>query len=667
MLVKFILYILLRDLLTISGVTPFSGPYSRRIRPVLLPVEQARMAASEEPSHFAVHVFVSHDPMIARALLPDLFSDFPESAWKLAPLIELPPRPQERPDARNVAWRDPREVVGRYVLPEPVACGTTLLDISEQFGEEFGILRKYQAQFTVFPQEFREDEGYPPWHDRALPWNTTLADVRLLDLDALETGSAGSAEISKAYAPVLHLVLETKAAALVRIVSSRFLDKEFGEPYRLFCDLWNRYDSFWHCHGRKSDYSQLASSLTAWRRATFAHAYLTRQREKGRLGPENDELRTKMQRVEEIRALKRQGGLPLEDKWRLGTELSSFLVPRIRQIEANEANGKEQLRDLSAFVTQWENWIVHKDYQSFELRMLEQDEVEPRVASVFRQRRQEITDWKSSEGRQLLQASVENEYYAARPWLTEEDRARCERDRLQTLERAGRRPQTVAGHADATIGHSPTPSAGIQAHSMRSPDGNLVADRSVFTVSSGSLLWGQILCHYYAMSHPGYTENADHVPPKLEGGTIHQHLFTYRSAARNGQWKVRQYSMRGTVGDADPDAPGWHVGWILYHEDTDPAEALERVRALDGTGPGAVSNGNRHTDKVSCLWPSFLRKIKLTSHRTCCTLDATTGPTTLGTTWRLSSSSGQSQRSVRSREPRIRMLFPSATCRQVAT
>ncbi|KAK4150290.1 hypothetical protein C8A00DRAFT_37128 [Chaetomidium leptoderma] len=45
-------------------------------------------------------------------------------------------------------------------------------------------------------------------HNRPLPWNMTLAEVAPLDLDALEAGSDGSVlEITKAYAPVLHLVL----------------------------------------------------------------------------------------------------------------------------------------------------------------------------------------------------------------------------------------------------------------------------------------------------------------------------------------------------------------------------------------------------------------------------------------------------------------------------
>lgn len=581
-----LLYILICDLSSFVCIAP---PPRQVSEPVYLPVD-SEMAASEGLSHFNVHVFLNHDPMIARALLPDLFTDFPESVWKLPPLVEFPRRPLEGRDAVAAMRANPRDVLGRYVLSEPVARGTTLLQLAEQVEREFAVFRKHQGQFTIFPQEYSEDRGYAPWHDRPLPWDATLADVRAFDLDALET----SAEISETHAPVLQLVLETKAAALARVVGVLFLDEEIGEPHRLFRQLFNRYDSFWHCLGRRSQGSQLEVALVNWRRARSAQAYLARQRERGRLGPQNDELLHKNRRVEEIRELKGRGGLSPLDNMNLGIELNSNLLPRIRQIEANEANGGEQLRDLSVFVTQWEDWIAHGEFQNFDVRLLGQDEAEARVASVLRHRTRVIDEWKSSEGRKKLQMSIEDEYYAARPWLTKEDRERAERDRIQGLKHVEpRRP--VEAHTEPAPS---LPSAQIQAHSMRSANGKLIPDRSVFTVSSGSLLWGQVLCQYYAMSHPGFTENADHAPPELEGGTIVQHRFTYRSAARNGRWKVRRYSMRA---GSDPDAPERHVGWILYHEDADPMDALARVRALDGTGPGAVSNRNRHTDKVGCL------------------------------------------------------------------
>ncbi|KAK5655752.1 hypothetical protein OQA88_5289 [Cercophora sp. LCS_1] len=102
------------------------------------------MAASQPPSHFTVHVFPNHHPIVARALLPDLFLDFPDSAWKLDPLEKQRPRPQEKEASdRSWQWRDPRDLLGRYVLPEAFMAKTTLLRLSEMMEREFEIAKKY--------------------------------------------------------------------------------------------------------------------------------------------------------------------------------------------------------------------------------------------------------------------------------------------------------------------------------------------------------------------------------------------------------------------------------------------------------------------------------------------------------------------------------------------
>jgi hypothetical protein len=310
------------------------------------------------------------------------------------------------------------------------------------------------------------------------------------------------------------------------------------------------------------------------------------------------------------------------DLWRL--------LPRIRQIESNEADGREERRRLSWFVTQWKDWFVNQDFENFATRILEPGEVESAAASVIRHSYQVVDEWISSERRQHVKSYVEDEYYAARPWLTEEDRATTEKQRLKILGPINRPPRTVvSGNASASTDDYLVPSSNIQVHEIRGLDGKLLPDQSTFTISSGSLLWGQILCLYSTMSNPNFTQNASHMPPELEGGTILQHRYSYRSAARNGRWKVRSFYERERLEPvygalvADPDAPERQAGWIVYHEHVDPVNTLERVRWLDGTGPGAVSNRNLHTDKVE--HPSlcflfflhiFLRKPSLTLYRT---------------------------------------------------
>lgn len=148
LLVKILFILLIRDLVSLVLFQPWRR--LRILRPLGLP-DLPRMPAPEEPSQFTVHVFLNHDPMIARSLLRDLFSDFPDSAWKLPPLVGLSPRPQERPTGYQSKWLDTRKVLGRYVFPEPLPGDLTLLQLSEKLEQEFAITKKYQAQFVLFP------------------------------------------------------------------------------------------------------------------------------------------------------------------------------------------------------------------------------------------------------------------------------------------------------------------------------------------------------------------------------------------------------------------------------------------------------------------------------------------------------------------------------------
>ncbi|KAK4097171.1 hypothetical protein N658DRAFT_569498 [Parathielavia hyrcaniae] len=503
------------------------------------------MAPPEEPSHFTVHVFLSHDPLIARVFLPDLFLDFPDSAWKLRPLVEPPPPPREKPEKGGKSMPDehwnPREVLGRHVFSEPLTGDTTLLQLAEKMEQEFAIPRKYQAHFTIFPEDqaYMYESGLWP-----LPWSTTLAEAHQLGLDAHEPDGDNepTAEITKPDAPVLHLLLETKATALMRIVGPVFLDEGLGTPYR-FVSYWNYLDSFWHysCRRRQFSSSQLEFTLSAWRGAEFA-------------GSCDDELRTSVPRVEEIREKQRQSGLSNGVYGALSDEARK-LLQRIMKIEKTKANGHDQLRAISVFPS----------------------EVESKVAAVIRQARQVVDAWKSSEARGQLQASIEDEYYAAWPWLTEKDRANTERYRLDQLKYATWLPNPViwgAGNTSAEDSIISYPH--IRAHSMRRSDRTLLPNPSTSSFTMISL--------YSTMSHSDFTQNANSIPPEQEGGTILQHRFSHRCAARNGQWKVRLYNEKARIG---------------------------RVRALDGTGPGAdvlyVGRYDWSTLSLRDLRPEFQR------------------------------------------------------------
>jgi hypothetical protein len=517
---QFIQYMAIQHLLPPKPIPP---PRYPPISPIF---ERSNMTDSEVPSHFTVHVFLNHHPVVAHALLPDLFIDFPDSAWKLEPLEKQPPRPREKPPRKTEHhWVEPRDQLGRYIFREPVAGDTTLLQISEKMEREFDIARRYQAQFTIYPQYFDQEGRYPEWHNRPMSWNMTLADIQPLDKNAGDRAADGRAlQTPIGNAPVIHLVLETKAAAVPRILHTEFLDAHLGDPYGFFRDEWNGFDSYWHASPWYQDWPQLHSLLASWRVARAVHTYLTLQRAKGRLGAENEEL-------------KEHGGRG-----------------------GHEGKGREELEKMSWLVTQWEDWFVNRDFENFETRHLGPDEVEAKVMSVMRHSYQVTDEWILSERRQTLKESLEEEYYTNRPWLTQEDRANSEAGRVERLKHSTqivRNP--VTEDLTALAGDYQVPSQKIETHKFRGPDKKLLPDRASFTVTSGSLLWGQMIPLYTTLSNPNFTENADHMPPALEGGTILQHRYSYRSAARNGRWRIRPFYERVRLSGAgailaDPDA-----------------------------------------------------------------------------------------------------------------
>lgn len=109
----------------------------------------------------------------------------------------------------------------------------------------------------------------------------------------------------------------------------------------------------------------------------------------------------------------------------------------------------------------------------------------------------------------------------------------------------------------------------------------LLPKSSSFTLTSGILLWGQVHTVFAGSVNHVFQGNAEVKPAVLLGGTIKQHLLRYRSVARNCKWKVRKvFSSKYSEGVREgPIHYGWnmdHYGWIMYHEDVDSLEAVER-------------------------------------------------------------------------------------------
>jgi hypothetical protein len=165
-------------------------------------VEPWKMSAPITFSHFTVHVFINHEPSFTSIYLPDLFSEFPDLAWQLPQEYATPRRP-EVPDIevpgetpghvpRNILDQllltDQREGLGRHIFHQPLLTSTTLRELLEGLESEFNLNRKFIAAFTIPPQWHLEDSTYPEWHNKPLPWNTTLAEVAMLDHDAVIAG-----------------------------------------------------------------------------------------------------------------------------------------------------------------------------------------------------------------------------------------------------------------------------------------------------------------------------------------------------------------------------------------------------------------------------------------------------------------------------------------------
>lgn len=292
------------------------------------------------------------------------------------------------------------------------------------------------------------------------------------------------------------------------------------------------------------------------------------------------------------------------------------LSQRIRQIERSQNGGFQIKMVLSRYAAQWEQWVMNHNYEALQVRELDDGEVEERVKDIFRQVFTVVGEWNTSDRKKILLKAIDKEYYNNRPWATAEEIAKEEEERqigYQENEREREIRWAAQRQAHATTfaakerekaqaakeRRSTSPMA-VDTRSFRLPHGKLSEDFSKFTLNSGILTYGQILPLYNSSLTPSnLTSDASHIPPPLEGGTILRRRFTYRSAARNGVWKIRRYYQHGYYGEnlGDPVVPvDTQSGWIIFHEDVNPTKIIERIRAIDG--PGAVSLQNTHTDKV---------------------------------------------------------------------
>ncbi|KAK3319653.1 hypothetical protein B0T19DRAFT_432821 [Cercophora scortea] len=536
------------------------------------------------PAVFIIHIFINHDPFLASVFLPDLFSDFPDAAWRVPQRIPFPPRPAPPPapqgafdgaggayavpltPAPRPPYVHPREGLGRHVFDDPLPGSTTLQELFAIIERDLGFASNFFAAFTIFPQDPSSSQPRSVWHDKPLSFSMTMNEAWAVDGDALNFFP----EKMQANAE-LHLVLETKGAALSRIVGTDFLYIDLGREFEAHRNVWNHLEAFNNAYYMAQfDFSDLRRALSKWRHAKYALLYLRKEKQKQQLAQADSDTPTAAMMTQD-----------LDD-----------------QIEKQQRDKEEARASILTLVRWWVSWVRNQDdgpeaeqYYSHELP---DESVEDAVQWVWSTKHEIVDNWKTSTRRNDLWNSLHESYLERHPWqrnVTTEGQLRGANTRVT---------EDVPSAGGATPIPA-TPEGLVKTHSIRDAAGVLLGNQSTFTVNSGVLLWGQLLPMYYGSLQEDFTNSAAvHVDmrPFRPRDSTKPYIYTYRSAARNGHWKIRRYysNWRSHIGGQDQPARE-HAGWIICHEDVDATEIIKRLEGLTPTGSAIGNDGNYHVDK----------------------------------------------------------------------
>jgi hypothetical protein len=275
------------------------------------------------------------------------------------------------------------------------------------------------------------------------------------------------------------------------------------------------------------------------------------------------------------------------------------LTIKIEEFQKRKTVAKESIW-LSA--GQWENWALKQNYGTNDDTYngeLEDDEVEELVGAVLGQRRV-VEQWCRSGEKQPLREMLGKAWFNEKVSTTlNQDPAKPSQPKISDEPpEMPEDPREMSSTFPEDSHQKPPETDIVQTIPFRGSDGTLSPEDARFTVNSGILSWGQILPIYFSSTQENLTNNAGTIPSMLPGGTIRQHVYTYKSAARVGDWKIRQYYSNWRAPDpSDPSGEKQPAGWVICHSDINPSEVLKKVRAIS---PGeAISYGNGHIDKVS--------------------------------------------------------------------
>jgi len=218
--------------------------------------------------------------------------------------------------------------------------------------------------------------------------------------------------------------------------------------------------------------------------------------------------------------------------------------------------------------------------------------VEDAVQWVWRTKHELVNNWKASARRKNLWNALQEIYLEK--YLETGSVSGTESQIQESIQSKEDAPPPRGGGIPITT----TPEGSVKTHTFRDAAGALLGNQSVFTVSSGVLLWGQVIPMYYGSLQEEFTNSAAVYTNMYSRDTTKQYIYTHRSAARNGRWKSRRYYSNWRGHDGQDRPPRDHAGWIICHEDVDATEILKRLEALNPSGT-AIRGKNEHIDKVN--------------------------------------------------------------------
>jgi hypothetical protein len=339
------------------------------------------------------------------------------------------------------------------------------------------------------------------------------------------------------------LVLHTSAAALTEITGVDFLDRGNRDTPR---EAVQFYHHAFPVSGRAMP--KLLKNVSLWRFSMYALKYLRRPNACKVPRGEYDE--KNLEKMEELR--------------------------------------KKSQGEVERLVRYWEEWVERRELGTAMANLMGEG-IEEAYQEVRRRKWEIVTEWKKREE----ETTRDNKAADMIQTKNEDENGTQGQSKSHKEEPSIDRPRPSNSDSLAK------PSNTIHSTPLRSSQGLLTKHSDGFTLTSGILMWSQLRPIYYGSTVPttSLTGNAASTPPMLPGGTIKQHVYTYKSAARTGRWKVRRaYSNWNGYPGYDGE-PTRQLGWVFCHEDVDPLEVIKRCRVIS-QGFGGISNGNGHIDKV---------------------------------------------------------------------